>query len=233
MKFLKITSAMLVASTALCCAASANADDGLADGWYVSGNLGIAALRDADLTAHESNPLGGLGSDLDGTFDFDTGHALSVAIGRSFGNFRVEGELSYRRNKTGNISNAVDPVGGGGITDVDVDADLTALSGMANAYYDFETTGKLTPFVMAGLGGARLTLDADSLANEAWSFDESDTVFAYQAGGGVGYAVAPDTDVTLSYRYFATADPTFDAGDDKIKSEYGSHNLWVGLTHRF
>mgnify|MGYP000173391166 CR=1 FL=1 len=60
--------------------------------WYVSGNAGASFLQDASVT---DTFAGGSGT---GDVSFDTGYGLSGAIGHAWGPFRLEGELSYRKN---------------------------------------------------------------------------------------------------------------------------------------
>ena len=65
------------------------------------------------------------------------------------------------------------------------------------------------------------------------TYDESDTVFAYQVGAGVAYNFAPQTAVNAQYRFMGTTDPEFSDDTVAIDMEYQSHNFWVGLTQRF
>ena len=65
------------------------------------------------------------------------------------------------------------------------------------------------------------------------TYDESDTVFAYQAGVGLGYKIAEKTLLNLSYRYFATNDPELDDGVDRVTAEFLSHNVFVGIVQEF
>lgn len=202
-----------------------------ADGWYASGNAGVTMLRDADFT--DSFTVLGAGVTAKGETDFDTGFGLSGAIGHAWGPFRLEGEISYRKNDLDKLtinSVAVAGVLITGLGTFDLGGDATALGFMANGYYDFDTDSNWVPFAMAGIGGARLNIDITSLAGAAVTYDESDTVFAYQVGAGIGYKISPTTTVNLSYRFFGTTDPTFDDGVDKIESEYQSHNILVGIT---
>ena len=64
------------------------------------------------------------------------------------------------------------------------------------------------------------------------TYDDSDLVFAYQAGAGVAYEISPTLDLGLSYRFSTSADPTFDDGVDKIDHESQAHNFLIGLTYR-
>ena len=201
---------------------------------YVSANAGGTILNDADTT--DSFTVMGVGVTGKGDTEFDNGFGLTGAVGYSYGNFRVEAEFSYRKNDLDKLtinSVAVAGVLFTGLGTFDLDGDTTALGFMANGWYDVDTGTPWVPFLGAGLGVARLNIDIESIAGVAITYDESDTVFAYQAGAGIGYKFTPEIMATLSYRFFGTSDPTFDDGVDKIEAEYQSHNLWAGLIVRF
>ena len=195
--------------------------------YYVSGNVGVTILRDAGIAADSFTVLG-VGVVAEGETEFDTGYGLSGAIGHAWGPFRLEGELSYRKNDLDKVTTTST-----GVATFDLGGDTSSFGFMANGYYDFDTSGPWAPFLMAGIGGARLNLDITSVAGTAFTYDESDTVFAYQAGAGLGYKISPTTTTNLQYRFFGTADPTFDDGVHKIDAEYQSHNIWAGITVRF
>jgi len=61
------------------------------DAWYVAGGLGGSLPADVDV-----RPTG-VGSSAR-TVQLDAGILVSGAFGRSFGNFRAEGELVYNTN---------------------------------------------------------------------------------------------------------------------------------------
>lgn len=198
--------------------------------WYVSGNVGGTALQDADVT---DTFTGGL---ITGEVEFDTGYGVSGALGHAWGPFRLEGEISYRKNDLDKVNVATLSVGGVVFTalgSASLGGDISSLGFMANGFYDFDTGGPWVPFVGAGIGGARVNIDITSVAGIATVYDQSDTILAYQAAAGIGYKFTPKIMGTLSYRYFVTSDPTFNDGADEIETEYISHNLWAGLIIRF
>ncbi len=198
--------------------------------WYVSGNAGAVILQDAALTDTFT------GGSITGDVEFDTGYGVSGALGHAWGPFRLEGEISYRKNDLDQVDVTSLTVAGVIFTalgSASLGGDVSSLGFMANGYYDFDTGGPWVPFVGAGIGGARLNVDITSVAGVATIYDESDTVFAYQAGAGIGYKFTPKIMANLSYRFFGTIDPTFDDGVDKIEAEYRSHNIWAGLIVRF
>jgi opacity protein-like surface antigen len=82
---------------------------------------------------------------------------------------------------------------------------------MANAYYDFNNASDFTPYVMAGVGVSRssiesknsvnYTSDKDAAVTQNFLTDKSKnlTSFAYKVGVGVGYEVAKDIHLDLGY----------------------------------
>ena len=183
-------------------------------GPYISVQLGGAFLTDSDLSEE--------GYDL-GTMKFDSGFASSFAGGFNFGMFRIEGELGYQGN---NVDNKYDYVY---YDDYyydhhhhhytnDDSSDLTAYSLMGNFYLDFVNPSPVTPFLTAGIGMATVNL-----------FDYDDTVFAYQVGAGLAFAINPHMNIDLKYRYFATEDPDFEG----VKAKFASHNVYVGFRFTF
>jgi opacity protein-like surface antigen len=198
--------------------------------WYASGNVGATFLNDSDFTDTFT------GGAVAGEIGADTGYGISGALGYSWGNFGLEGEVSYRKNDLDDVSVNTLSIAGllfTGLGTFSLDGETTALGFMANGWYNFATPGPWVPFIGAGIGVANISLDLDNIGGVAVSYDESDTVFAYQVGAGVGYKVTPKTMVNLSYRYFATHDPEFSDGVDNVETEYSTHNVMLGVTVRF
>ncbi|WHA04318.1 outer membrane beta-barrel protein [Candidatus Bandiella numerosa] len=86
---------------------------------------------------------------------------------------------------------------------------------MANAYYDFNNASELTPYVMAGVGVNRGSLEAKVSGYEQATGDAlkaaSETIksknltsFAYQVGVGVGYEVVKDITLDVGYKMSGT-----------------------------
>ncbi|OGQ94572.1 MAG: hypothetical protein A2521_05235 [Deltaproteobacteria bacterium RIFOXYD12_FULL_57_12] len=177
-----------------------------ADGPYVSANIGWAMANDSDISYTDPSD--------NGAIEYDTGLALSGAVGYATGNLRIEGEVGYQKNDYDKWS---DPGGSW-----DASGDMRVLSFLANGYYDFVNASAVTPYLSAGLGFADVEFN-----NPGHSAD--DTVFAYQVGAGVGFAVSKQVTIDLKYRFFATADPKF----DDAEAECASHNIMLGLRYSF
>ena len=177
---------------------------------YISGQIGIAFLTDSDLSA----------SDGSGTIEFDPGFATSFAGGVNFGMFRVEGEIGYQVN---DFDKASICSGGYCVSGNASSGDASALSMLGNFYIDFVNNTPFTPFITAGMGVARIGL------NDIDGHDYDDTVFAYQVGVGVAFAINKNMNIDLKYRYFATTDPDFEG----IEAEFASHNVYCGFRYTF
>lgn len=188
---------------------------GSAKGHYVSGNIGLAMASDSDLT---DSTIPGITVNI----EYDTGLAFGLAVGYDFGNTRVEGEIAYQKNDFNKMSLL-------GV-DVDLTGDVTLLSLLVNGYYDFANSSVFTPYISGGLGFAKVEInDLNVPGFGLSSFNDDDTVFAYQIGLGVGYAVNEKVTIDTKYRYFATSDIEFDT----TETEFASHNFLIGVRVSF
>jgi outer membrane immunogenic protein len=179
-------------------------------GPYITANFGMSFLMDSDFSEPGAT----------GTLEYDPGFATSFAAGYNFGMFRVEGEIGYQFN---DIDKGTVNSGRRSFSGSVSGGDMTAYSLMANGYFDFLNTTPFTPFIIAGLGVAKLEI------NDLGGYDFDDTVFAYQFGAGVGYAINHNFNIDLTYRYFATEDPEFGAS----QAEFASNNVYLGLRYNF
>lgn len=198
----------IVLIACLCFATTAQAAQSAqnANSVYVGGFGGITFLQDIRLTQP------GVGS---GDLESDAGFNLGAVMGYKWAmGLRAEGEISFRQNDLDNVDGT--PVIG----------DLSALAFMGNAWYDFQGGTPLIPYVGGGLGVAVITLDSGG--------NDSDAVFAWQIGGGVGYEFMPGIVASLDYRFLATSDPSFeDPGFADIEAEYYSHSINLGIRAHF
>lgn len=183
-------------------------------GVYFSGNIAYVMVNDATITDPTNPGLSGAEISLDG------GNGLILAVGSEFKGFRYEGELSYTQSDMERISK-------GAISESLV-GDVNSISLLGNVIKDFETNKVFTPFVGLGIGVSQVEGEMVS-----WSGTppitpdggDDDTVFAYQVMLGCGFKVSEKMNVDVSYRYFATSDPTFNT----VEVEISSHNILVGV----
>jgi opacity protein-like surface antigen len=177
-----------------------------ANSFYVGGFGGVTFLPDIRLSQ------AGFGS---GDLESDAGFNLGAVMGYKWVmGFRAEGEISYRQNDLDNLDG------------VPVIGDLSALAFMGNGWFDFHNGTPWIPYVGGGLGVASITLDSGG--------NDSDAVFAWQIGGGIGYEFLPGIVASVDYRFLATSDPSFeDPGFADIEAEYSSHSINFGIRAHF
>ena len=212
----------LLSAAAVCLAGIAGASDAAADGVYLGLRGGIALLDDSDMTIE----IPGVGQ-LPATLEYDPGWLAAIAAGYGWDNgFAVEGEFSYRQN-------GIDQERLLGMT-IPIDGFERSYALMANGYYRVNTGTMVTPYIGAGVGGALLSIDADSVGG---NFSDTDIQFAYQAMAGLSLEITPQLDAGLEYRYFATTQPSFsDATGGNpvtVDPEYNTHNILLTLTYQF
>lgn len=171
--------------------------------------LVAATAAQAERVGPYVSVFGGYTIPVDGNhnIDLNNGFAVGGAVGYDFGWPRLEGEVSYRRS-------AVEGASG----------HFGVLAAMLNAYLDIDTGTAMTPYVGAGAGITRMR--ADSIGGVG---TDHDTEFAWQAIGGVKFAVSSALSLFVDYRYFDTTAGSFNG----VKSDYTSHNVFAGLTYNF
>ena len=186
-----------------------------AEGLYVSGYFGFAMASNSDLT--DSTVPG-----VTVNTEFDTGPALGAALGYDFNKFRVEGEISYQKND-------VSQIGSQGVL-LNNTGKVTAFSFLINGYYDFINKSAFTPYISAGLGFAQVEFNNLDISGLGFSgSNDEDTVFSYQVGIGLGYAVTEKVTIDVKYRYIGAEDSEYDT----TKAEFASNNLLFGVRVSF
>ncbi len=120
-----------------------------------------------------------------------------------------------------------------------IDGNFSMLAFMGNVDYDFDTGSRWVPYVGGGLGVAIISIDTESATTGRSLSDDSDTVFAYQAGAGIGYEFPLEEGrsitVSLDWRYFATQDPTFtgDVTGGDFEVGISGHDIGIGIIYGF
>ncbi len=220
-------------------------------GWYVSGGGGMEFVADSVFKSTSETGV------RRGDVTFEPGPRLSGALGREWGNFRVEGEISWRRFKLDSLRYNHFTVAGNPLPGAVIDAINPTVSAdgtgsmwilMANAWYDFDTGTNWTPYIGGGLGmlnirfevGGSLTVPplpplTTQPVNRTFGGDDTDWVFAFQVGAGVGYRLSDSVVIQLGYRFMDSSTIEFQWEDGtKIDDPHAhNHGLEVGIRYRF
>lgn len=106
---------------------------------------------------------------------------------------------------------------------------------MLNAYYDFNTCTRWTPYVGAGMGVAMLKYTAKDM-EDGWKANEKSYNFAWQVGAGVAYDLTKNIALDAGYRYInagaAVAEKNmYDYG--KLKFDTAAHEIYLGARYTF
>jgi len=102
----------------------------------------------------------------------------------------------------------------------DSNGNISSHNFMANILFRYPE-GKIHPFVGAGLGLSRATIEVDS-------WDDDDTAFASQFIAGVNFEIAPNLSADLTYKYFYS-EYEFEGSD----AEADNHMYQAGINFHF
>jgi opacity protein-like surface antigen len=181
-------------------------------GWYLRGDIGFSNQRVSRL----NNALDAGNTTSVQHLGFDTAGIFGLGAGYKFNNwFRADVTGEYRGNSQFFGTHAITYPGGVG-TDT-YHATKSEWVVLANAYVDLGTWWYMTPFIGAGVGGARVSIanfTDQSIANNggaalpglAFGDNVSKWNFAWALHAGVAYKVTPNFTVELAYRYLDMGD---------------------------
>jgi opacity protein-like surface antigen len=154
---------------------------------------------------------------------YQSGFDAGGNLGFKSNPLRYEGELSYIKaniNKF-NINH---------IEQTDPSGYSNAVMGLANVYYDFLgfATASIQPYLGAGIGYAFVQDKLSSTEPYGVNhFTGANSVFAYQATGGLTYNFAENYALNLGYRYLATTHVA------DLGQSFQAHIANIGAVYRF
>lgn len=179
------------------------------EGWYGRADAGYSVGGEIE--------FGGTAYDLEADW------SQHLGLGYAFQNgFRAEGELSHRYNDFGEDEGLAD-------------GNVHAWAAMLNGYYDFNRGGNIQPYIGLGVGAARLNVSA---VGGFGSFQDQDTVLAYQGMVGVALPLNEQWDLDIGYRYFVADDLDFNGLSPNLTAatfdaEYEHEAITLGLRYQF
>ena len=203
-------------------------------GWYLRGDIGFSNQRvgrlnnvqDATLTSSVQNN------------NFNTAGIFGLGVGYKFNNwFRADVTGEYRGNSQFFGTDQIAYVGGVGTDTYHATKQEWVVLG--NAYVDLGTWWCMTPFIGAGIGGARVAINNftdQGIANNGFgalpglAFGDNVTKwnFAWALHAGVAYKVTPNFTVELAYRYLDMGNGL--TGD--LRTFDGTNNINNPMTFR-
>ena len=203
-------------------------------GWYLRGDIGFSNQRVDRL----NNVLDRNNTSSVQNLSFNTAGIFGLGVGYKVNNwFRADLTGEYRGNSQFNGSDRITFPGGVGMDTYHATKNEWVV--LANAYVDLGTWWCMTPFIGAGVGGARVAINgftdvglgnqgAGALPSMAYGDNVSKWNLAWALHAGVAYKVSPNFTVELAYRYLDMGDGL--TGD--LKSFDGTNNINNPMTFK-
>jgi opacity protein-like surface antigen len=187
-------------------------------GWYLRGDIGFSNQSVKNVRNGNDALYQGLSS-FSQTSGFDTAGIFGVGAGYQFNNwFRADVTGEYRGSANFQGRDLITFNGGGWGVD-NYHGSKSEWLFLANAYADLGTWWCITPFIGAGIGGARVTINGfgdeglvnrndgnGDLPSSAYGNSASKWNFAWAVHAGLAYKISPSLTMELAYRYVDMGD---------------------------
>ena len=211
---------------------------------YVGLEVGPMLVEDLDLDVDGDVVLVSDGISIDHKYGWDA----DVLAGYDLGRFRIEGELGWKRASVDEVTVVNDAVG-----TFDAGGRTRIFSAMLNGLVDIgDDDDRWSGYLGGGVGYARVAVraGADDVNGAAdFVINAEDSAFAWQGIAGLRYAVSPNVDLGLKYRYFNTGKLNFGDSDALVcgpftqiaceetgittRGKFRSHSLMLSLIYNF
>jgi len=186
-------------------------------GPYVGAFLGGSFVPDTKAT----DDLGSFNLSFNPALQGSAAVGWDLKQGSLLGEGRVELEYSRRSNPLDTVEFVEGKANGGG--------DLTVDSLLVNCIGVFRNESPWSPYLLIGFGAARIDASGLTVTGQSLSND-SETVFAYQAGSGIDYGLTDSLSLDLGYRFFGATRAKFtESGGHKFDIDYFSHSVVLGV----
>lgn len=147
----------------------------------------------------------------------DNGYGFGAAVGATFDQFRIEGEISTQKTDLDAISlrdeNAGASIGSG---------DIRMTTYMVNGYFDLPISNGFGIYITGGLGYGTVTLSV-------YDVDGDDGGFAWKGGAGMFYNFNDNMTVDLGWEYVSMDD----ADVDVEVSDLTTNNIVAAFRYAF
>lgn len=188
---------------------------------------------------HPDGTLRGANSASVGLFGKARPAPIGVFAGAGLGGYvtddvRVEVQVGYRLSE-------IDRIRVQGEDSNAKTSEMSLLSVMYNAYYDFDLSNHgvpVTPWLGLGIGWGMPRIDAENSGGAMQlQIDDTASTMVYNFMGGLNYPISEHAEIVLGYRYIASLE--FDVigsesgNQQRFEYEYGAHEGYTGLRFSF
>jgi opacity protein-like surface antigen len=192
-----------------------------AESYYVSVSSGLNQMKDSNLDFEYNDPT----TYPPFTISYKPGVVVNGAVGLKSGDLRMEAEVGFHDNKVDKFSDSLGSYS-------QVQYDFSAWTFMANAYYDFDwLSSGVTPYVMGGIGSARITSSIYDPITSSSTVGTS-VVLAWQVGAGLGIQATKEITIDLGYRYLKPSTLKEGTANNGIGSiTFGGYEILAGFRY--
>ncbi len=183
---------------------------------YVSVSTGLGYVANSNVTAS--------GVTTNDFITYKSGVPFIGAVGFREDAYRLEFAFGYQ-------SNGVDKFKADGVNLTSVSGSSVAIfSYMLNYYYDINLNNVIAPYLTAGIGSSTIRVKRFFYAPGSPYVSESQNMFTYQLGAGIGIKASENIVIDLGYRYFK---PSPYNVQDIADISAASSNFLVGARYNF
>lgn len=184
--------------------------------FYGQLGLGYGMINDVDISS--TGVIGGVTFTGNGAYEFSGGFAITGILGYQFNDFlAVEGQLAYNQSEYDQLTGTINLTGPAALAvagSVDIDGDISLLTGFGNVIVSPFQMDMINPYVGVGIGFARIEDEVNSIAgNTAFAYTADRTKLAATAIAGVDFALSENLSAGGRYQ-FIWADTGTDFTDD-------------------
>jgi len=173
-----------------------------------------------------------------GQVEYENGWLGGLTAGYTFDNgFRPELAITHRRNSIQRLQLTTPRLLGSTTVDTtDVSGYAMTDTAMFNVWYELPLSSQIKPYIGAGAGAARVAIN-DGRYNSNELRNQSETVFAWQAGAGFAFHFTEHVTASLDYRFLQTNHGDFDLLEDTanthLRARYRANSVQFGLRYSF
>lgn len=183
---------------------------------YVSVSTGLGYVANSNVTVSSVT--------YNDFITYKSGVPFIGAVGYKEDAYRLEFAFGYQ-------SNGVDKFKSDVIILPSVSGSSVAIfSYMLNYYYDINLKNGIAPYITAGIGSSTIRVKGFLNALDSAYVSDSQSMFTYQLGAGIGIKASENIVIDLGYRYFKPAPYTV---LDMADISAASSNFLVGARYNF
>ncbi|NKF20953.1 OmpA family protein [Solimonas marina] len=167
--------------------------------------------------------------------EFKNGWMAGGVAGFSFANgLRPELEYSYRRNSLQRFEMPAGGILSPAVDTTNVKGHQSADTAMFNVWYDLKWFAPFRPYLGAGIGASRVSINNFNVDGTALRSDNN-WVLAWQAGAGVAFDFNEHFSTSIDYRFLRTAFDDYAVGSAgaEYRTNYQSNSIMLGMQYHF